>query len=205
MENKSIYEKVLGAAFQRLHPELQKRYKLKTGQQLIAKGTMHHIQGGPKWLYPLWLLGTTCKFVFPESGRDIPFTITNTAYETKAGREEVYWERAFHFPKKTRYFNATMSYDRKTDIIKDYLGDPAPLYSDLQLTAEDDGSIRIDSIKQKLVIGKLEIPLPKWLYGVATVKESYDDEQAAYTISVHVHNKIIGTVFAYEGVFHIHA
>lgn len=204
MENKSIYEKLLGAEFQRLHPKLQKRYQIREGNPIIAKGTMHHITGGSKWLYPLWIIGTMCKLVFPERGKNIPFTITNKAYQTDKGTEEVYWERAFQFPKKIRYFNATMSYDAKSHIIKDYLGDPSPLYSDLRLTVEEDGSLTIDSVKQRLVIGKIEIPLPKWMYGVATVQEAYDEKMATYTISVHVHNRLIGTVFAYEGVFQLH-
>lgn len=204
MGNKSIYEKLLGKEFRRLHPKLQKRYRIVEGKAIVAKGTMHRISGGPTWLYPLYLLGSLCKLVFPERGNDIPFTITNKAYRTDAGIEEVYWERAFYFPKKTRYFNATMSFDAEAAVIKDYLGDPSPLYSDLRLIVEADGSIRIHSVKQRLVIGKVEIPLPKWLYGVATVKEAYDEKIDAYTISVHVHNRIIGTVFSYEGVFHLH-
>src|SRR5699024_12829644 len=111
--------------------------------------------------------------------------------------------RAFHFPKKIRYFNATMSMDPNHHIIKDYLGDPSLLYSDLNLVVESDGGITIRSVKQRFVIGKLEIPLLKWMYGVATVKETYDEDIEAFTISVHVHNRIIGTVFAYEGVFQI--
>lgn len=204
MENKSIYEKVLGTEFQKLHPMLQKRYQIREGNPIIAKGKMYHITGGPKWLYPLWMIGTMCKLVFPERGENIAFTITNKAYRTEKGIEEVYWNRAFYFPKKTRYFNARMSLDTKRNIIKDYLGDPSPLYSDLRLTVEKGGELTIDSVKQRLVIGKLEIPLPKWLYGVATVKEAYDEEMGAFTISVHVHNHLIGTIFAYEGVFQLH-
>lgn len=203
MRNQSIYEKLLGSEFQKLHPKLQKRYQVREGDRLIANGTMHRIKGGPKWLYPLWLLGTKFKLVFPEGGFDIPFTIKNTAYKTKEGIEEVYWERSFYFPNKTRYFNATMSLDAKRHIIKDYLGDPSPLYSDLKFTIETDGSITIESVKQRLIIGKLEIPLPKMMYGVATVKESYDENIEAYTIYVHVRNRIIGTVFKYKGVFNL--
>lgn len=203
MTNQSIYEKVLGTTFRNMHPKLQKRYRIVEGDVLTAKGEMKQIVGGPKWLYPLWLLGTLCKLVFPERGENIPFTITNRAYRAADGLEEVHWERAFQFPRKTRYFNAVMSYDPKRQIIKDYLGEPSPLYSDLKLTVHADGSLEMVSVKQRLVIGKLEIPLPKLFHGVARVRESYDEQSEHYRISVHVANKIIGDVFSYEGVFQI--
>ena len=203
MANKSIYESVLGSTFSNLHPMLQKRYSVKNGRQLKATGIMYQIKGGPKWLYPVWLLGTMCKLVFPEHGEHIPFTITNQAYTTSEGVEEVHWERKFHFPKATRFFNAVMSYDKKRNMIKDYLGEPSPLYSDLQLIVEADRSLTIQSVNQRLVLGPIEIPLPTFLHGIATVKESYHDAEEQFHISVHVRNPLIGTVFAYEGVFTI--
>lgn len=202
---KSIYEKELGDQFTKLHPMLQKRYDIRDGKLFIGKGTMYDIVGGPKILYPLWWFGTFFKLIFPEHGKQIPFTIKNKAYQTKKGEEHVHWERAFHFPTKTRYFNAVMSYDTKRKLIKDYLGEPSPLYSDLKLTVLNDGSLKIDSIKQRLMIGNIEIPLPKWMYGNATVYEGYDETHECYTIHVIVHNRIIGRVFSYKGIFHVYS
>lgn len=201
MTKQSIYQKVLGDQFEKLQPMLKKRYRLHAGQTFTAYGTMEKIQGGPRWLYPLWLLGTKFKLVFPERGEHIPFTIKNRAYITDKGVEEVHWERVFHFPKKVRYFNAVMSYDEKRSIIKDYLGEPAPIYSDLRLTVLADGSLEMKSVKQRLVLGKLEIPLPKFLHGIATVRESFNQIDGCYEIHVQVSNQIIGTVFTYKGVF----
>lgn len=205
MTKLSIYEKVLGADFYQLHPKLQKRYHLVEGDRLVAHGHMKEIVGGPKWLYPLWLLGTKFKLVFPERGKNIPFTITNRSYQTANGTEEVHWERQFRFPNKDRYFNAVMSLDAQRNVIKDYLGEPAPLYSDLRLTVDEAGNLHMESVKQRLVIGKLEIPLPKLFHGVARVEESYDEQAENYRISVHVANKVLGDIFRYEGVFQIDA
>lgn len=198
----SIYEKVLGPEFIKLHPKLQERYRIHSGESFVAKGIMKKITGGPRILYPLWWLGTFVKFLFPERGENISFTITNHAYISKKGEEEVHWERAFHFPQKTRYFNAVMSYDKKRQIIKDYLGEPSPLYSDLKFSVLEDGSLQIDSVKQRLVFGRIEIPLPRFLHGLASVRETYQDKRQSYTISVTVKNKLLGTIFAYEGEFH---
>ena len=197
----SIYQKVLGDDFDRLHPMLQKRYQLQEGTPFVAQGVMHEIKGGPKWLLPFFYLGVYFKLLFPERGVDIPFTIKNTAYRSNQGESAVYWERIFYFDKKKRYFNARMSVDEDRGMVKDYLGEPSPLYSDLHFTVTNDGGLEITSLKQRLVLGKVEIPLPKFLQGLAQVRETYVEADEVYQISVHVHNPLIGRVFSYEGVF----
>lgn len=75
--------------------------------------------------------------------------------------EQIHWERTFYFAEKKRYFNALMSLDHKRNVIKDYLGEPHLFYSDLSLSCTNDGGLQIDLKDQRLVIGKVEIPLPK--------------------------------------------
>ncbi|MFJ7936210.1 DUF4166 domain-containing protein [Sporosarcina sp. NPDC096371] len=197
----SIYKQVMGHDFNRLHPMLQHRYNLPIGSVFKASGTMKEIQGGPKWLYPLFRLGIRWKLLFPEHGKDIPFAIKNRAFVGDTGESQVHWERIFQFGKKSRYFNALMSLDAERSVIQDYLGEPHLLYSDLALHVSDDGRLTIKSLGQRLVLGKLEIPLPRLFQGLATVTERYDEEQAHYHIHVTVRNPLIGTVFSYEGTF----
>lgn len=200
-DNMSIYKKVMGRDFALLHPMLQKRYDLSDGATFKASGVMHEIKGGPKWLYPLFRIGIRWKLLFPEDGRSIPFSITNTAFTKKNGGSHVHWERIFQFQHKNRYFNALMSLDEERLVIKDYLGEPSPLYSDLAFTVTKEGHLKIESLNQRLVFGKLEIPLPRFLHGLATVTEKYIDAQELYQITVIVRNPLIGSVFSYEGTF----
>lgn len=197
----SIYKEVMGKDFVRLHPKLQKRYEQLEFTPFQAKGVMKNIQGGPKYLYPFFQLGVRWKLLFPERGEDIPFTITNTPLIGQNGEKQIHWERVFYFKTKKRYFNALMSLDAKRKIIKDYLGEPSLIYSDLVMTAMADGSLQIDSKDQRLVLGKIEIPLPQLFQGLATVNECYLEEEKVFQIKVVVTNPIIGTVFAYEGEF----
>lgn len=199
----SIYKKVLGSEFNRLHPKLQKRYAFSNGAPFNAKGTMKRIQRGPKILYPLFLLGTKCKLLFPEHGTNIPFTITNTPLIGPNGEEQIHWERIFYFGKKKRYFNALMSFDSEHNLIKDYLGEPSLLYSDLTFIVSSTGDLKIESRKQRLVLGKVEIPLPRIFQGLATVTEKYCEEKDVFQISVDVKNPLIGLIFAYEGEFNL--
>ncbi|MEZ7171133.1 DUF4166 domain-containing protein [Sporosarcina sp. OR05] len=201
----SIYKHVLGDDFTKLHPMLQKRYHIEPDTPFHGKGTMTAITGGQKWLYPLFKLGVGWKLLFPERGENIPFTITNNARFGANGEAQIHWERVFHFGSTHRYFNALMSLDGKRGIIKDYLGEPALLYADLAFTVKDDGALTIESLQQRLVLGKIEIPLPRLLQGLATVTESYDDELEVYRIAVTVRNPLIGNLFSYEGEFVQHA
>lgn len=200
-ENMSIYRKVMGKDFTKLHPMLQKRYDLQDGMNFQATGMMREIKGGPKWLFPIFWLGVKWKLLFPEHGNSIPFTIKNTAFMSKSGESQIHWERIFYFQNKRRYFNALMSLDEHRLVIKDYLGEPALFYSDLAFTVTETGALKIHSLNQRLVLGKLEIPLPRLLQGLATVTETYLDGDELYQIQVSVRNPIIGSVFSYEGTF----
>ncbi|WP_432360021.1 DUF4166 domain-containing protein [Sporosarcina sp. UB5] len=197
----SIYKKVLGDDFARLHPMLQMRYDIADGSSFKATGTMKEIKGGPRWLYPLFRLGVNWKLLFPERGKNIPFLIKNTVRHGDNGESQIHWERIFQFGSTKRYFNALMSLDEKRLVIKDYLGEPPLVYSDLAFDVSDDGSLKISSLNQRLVLGKIEVPLPKLLQGLATVTERYDEANAVYQINVNVRNPLIGHVFSYEGEF----
>lgn len=180
---------------------LQKRYEFAGRRSFEATGTMIEIKGGPKWLYSLFRLGVNWKLLFPERGKNIPFSIKNRAQIGANGESQIHWERIFHFGTKKRYFNALMSLDETRLVIKDYLGEPPLVYSDLAFDVSDEGAITIHSLNQRLVLGKIEIPLPKLFQGLATVKESYDDGNDVFRISVSVRNPLFGHLFSYEGEF----
>lgn len=139
--------------------------------------------------------------LFPEQGKNIPFTITNRAFVGDNEENQIHWERIFHFGNKKRYFNALMSLDDKRLVIKDYLGEPHLFYSDLDFIVTDQGSLIIEYLEQRLVLGKIEIPLPRIFQGLATVTEMFDENLNMYRIQVTVQNPLIGTVFSYKGVF----
>ncbi|WP_407268824.1 DUF4166 domain-containing protein [Radiobacillus sp. PE A8.2] len=197
----TIYKQAMGFSFERLHPMLQQRYSMTSDQPFKASGVMRTINGGPKLLYPLFRIGVYFKLLFPEKGRDVPFTIENTVQVGKNGEAQVHWQRIFSFGNKRRYFNAVMSLDAERAIIKDYLGEPSLVYSDLAFHVSEHGGLTITSEKQRFVLHKLEIPLPKIFQGLATVNERYNDEKQVFEISVQVTNPLVGKVFAYEGEF----
>ncbi|MGP4073511.1 DUF4166 domain-containing protein [Piscibacillus sp. B03] len=193
----SIYKRALGQEFQQLHSMLQKRYNLMAEQPIFGEGVMTRIEGGPWFLWPILKLGIKRKLLFPERGENIPFTIKNAPYDD--GRQ-IHWERKFFFQNSTRFFDALMSLDEKRGIIEDYLGEPALMYSDLVFEVQN-GALNIRSARQRVVLGRFEIPLPKWFQGIAEVNESYNDQTEKFEIDVTVRNPLIGQVFHYKGEF----
>ncbi|WYP26935.1 DUF4166 domain-containing protein [Alkalihalobacillus sp. FSL W8-0930] len=197
----SIYQRFLDDSFEKLHPKLQERYSFQRDGMFQGKGTMTDIQGGRRWMYPFLLLLTKWKFLFPESGKQIPFEIKNVAYRRPDGMEEVKWERMFHFQNVTRHFHAFMTIDPTRKIARDYLGEPSLFYSDLLFTVTPEGNLSIVSGSQKLVLGKVEIPIPSILKGNVEVLEGFDDQMQAFTIEVKISNALLGNVMSYKGSF----
>lgn len=197
----TIYRTLLGDNFSRLHPKLQERYRLPSHKPFKACGKMHRIKSGTKLLLPFYKLVTKTNFLFPETGEEIPFQITNTPYMNESGQAEVYWERLFYFPHVTRHFNAKMTIDLENKIIKDYLGDPSFFYSDLRFDVTNNGHLIIRSGKQKLVFGSIELPIPKMLEGRVIVEEGYDEKKDVFTIHVSIYNNILRRIMMYAGEF----
>lgn len=196
-----IYKTLLGKDFERLHPKLQARYELPLNEPFQAKGTMHIIRSGPSYLKPMYALFTKNNFLFPESGEKVPFTLSNTCYINESQEAEVVWNRTFYFPKATRHFNANMTVDLQRRIVKDYLGELALFYSDLEFHVTNDGFLMIRSAKQRVVLGNMEVSLPKMLTGRVVVTEGYDDGRGVYTIHVSIFNDVIGRMMMYAGEF----
>lgn len=197
----SIYEKILGNSYKNLHPKLQHRYRLTEQKGFIGKGIMDEISGGSFLVRPIFTLGTKYRIFFAERGNQIPFKIVNKVTIDKKGKQIVHWDRTFRFKEKSRYFDAIMFLNERGDELFDYFGKPPLLGSTLSLTVNQNGSMQISSKKQWLNLLGKKIPLPKFLHGVASISESYDEGEQCYRITVEVKNPLVGRLFYYRGKF----
>ena len=93
----SIYQRVLGADFHRLHPQIQRRFGFSSSDGIasIGSGVMDEIWKGRFYTQPFLHVGSWRRIMFPETGRNIPFTIENYAFVDQFGRETVSWIRTF--------------------------------------------------------------------------------------------------------------
>ncbi|MFD0277582.1 DUF4166 domain-containing protein [Kitasatospora sp. NPDC127111] len=201
--SRSIFREAMGSDFDRLHPQLQRRFGFSSadGIACIGTGRMERIRRGADWLAPFLRIGSRQNILFPEEGRNVPFTIANYAYRDGFGRETVTFVRTFQFTRPRR-FDATMigSRDRPGTVV-DFLGTHQHLAVDLHPRVTARGGLVISSGEQRLT----GLPgSPRWpsvLTGRADLHEWFDDEAERFRIQVRVTNPLVGLVMGYQGWF----
>jgi hypothetical protein len=200
----SIYQRALGSDFNRLHPEIQRRFGFSSADGLaaIGRGVMDEIWKGRLYTVPFLYVGTWRRIMFPETGRDIPFTIENYAFVDQFGRETVSWIRTFR-SRRTRRFDAYMIYSEARARIVDYLGSHEHLAVDIDLSVDQKGGLRLRSGAQRFYEGRLGFRFPMLFSGIADVREWYDETTRRFRIVVDVHNTVWGPLFGYRGSFEV--
>jgi hypothetical protein len=199
----SIFETVLGREFQKLHPQIQRRFSvgLDSGEACVGTGVMEEIWHGRPLFRPFLKLGGVRNILVPEAGRNVPFTIENYPYADSFGRETVTFVRTFGLPKGQRRFDATMVHRPGRGTITDYLGTHQHLASELDLSVDAAGGLVIRSTEHRFREKKIDVRVPALISGDATVRESYDDEAQRFRIEVRVENQRFGPIFGYRGSF----
>jgi Domain of unknown function (DUF4166) len=200
----SIYERVLGADFKRLHPQIQRRFGLTSSDNLASLGTgiMQKIWHGRPYTLPFLYIGTWRRIMFPETAQNAAFTIQNYAYLDSFGRETVTWIRTFNTT-RLRRFDAYMIYSEQRQKIVDYLGTHQHLAVDLELSIADNGGLQVTSGDQRFYEGLVGFKFPMLFSGIAKVCEWYDDSLQKFRIDVNVSNKTWGPLFGYQGTFDV--
>ncbi len=200
----SIYRRVLGSDFDRLHPEIQRRFGFSSVDHLacVGRGVMEEVWKGRFYTVPFLYVGTWRRIMFPETGSSIPFTIENYAFVDRFGRETVSWIRTFE-SRRTRRFDAYMIYSEARGRIVDYLGSHEHLAVDIDLSVDEEGGLRLRSGAQRFYEGSLGFSFPMLFSGVAVVREWYDVKAQRFRIEVNVHNRTWGPLFGYRGSFDV--
>lgn len=199
----SIYRRALGDDFQKLHPNVQRRFGFSSQDQIasIGSGVMEQVWRGPFYTVPFLALGTWRNIMFPASGENVPFRVENYAYTDRFARETVTWIRKFAFPHTLRRFDATMIYSKERGRIVDYLGTHQHLAVDIHLSVAPNGGLRLRSGQQRFYEGPIGFRFPLLFSGIADVCEWYDEEAQTFRIEVSVRNNVWGKLFGYSGNF----
>jgi hypothetical protein len=199
----SIFRTAMGADFDRLHPQLRRRFSvgLESGLACTGRGVMDRVWHGPAFVKPFLALGGTRNILVPRAGRRVPFVIENVPYTDTFGRETVSFVRTFDLPGRARRFDAQMVLGPRGDRILDYLGTHQHLATDLHFRAEPDGSLLIRSGEHRFREGPVDARVPELIGATAEVRESYDDAAGRFRIRVRVVNRYFGPLFGYEGSF----
>lgn len=200
----SIYQRALGSDFARLHPRIQERFGFSSADQraAIGRGVMEEIWHGAPYTLPFLYVGTWRSIMFPERGRNVPFTIENYAYVDSFGRETVTWLRRFE-TRNPRRFDAYMVYSEQRGKIVDYLGTHQHLAVDIDLAVDERGGLRLRSSEQRFYEGAIGFRFPLFFSGVADVCEWFDEAIGKFRIEVTVRNRTWGRLFGYRGSFDV--
>lgn len=148
----SIFRDALGEEFTRLHPELQRRFGFSSadGIACIGTGRMERVERGPAVVAPFLRLGTRRNILFPEHGRDVPFTIANYAYRDGFGRETVTFVRTFQFVRPRRFDATMVAAPGRAGTVIDYLGTHQHLAVELRVGVTARGGLVISSGAQRV-------------------------------------------------------
>jgi len=201
---RSIYDQALGSDFNRLHPEIQRRFGFSSGDGVasIGTGVMEEVWHGPPYTLPFLYVGSWRHVMFPESGRNVPFQIVNYAYVDAYGRETMTRVRTFH-TRRPRRFDAYMILSEQRGRIVDYLGTHQHLAVDIDLKVASNGGLSLRSGAQRFYEGPVGFSFPMLFSGVADVCEWYDDANQSGRSEVIVKTRTWGRLFGYQGHFQV--
>lgn len=206
--HQSIFARAIGPGFERLHPQMQRRFGVGvgtvagTGYACVGRGVMREIRRGPWWVRPFLMLGATRNIMFPERGAHVPFQIDNYAYIDGYGRETVTFIRTMELGGgRRRRFDATMILSEASGKIVDYLGTHQHLAVDLDLSVTADGGLRLESGEQRFYEGLIGFRFPASLTGRAFLTEHFDNAKGCFVIDLEVRHERLGLLFGYRGEF----
>ena len=128
---------------------IQRRFGFSSGDGTasIGRGVMEEVWKGLPYTLPFLYVGTWRRIMFPETGKNIPFTIENYAFVDEFGRETVTWVRTFDSSRRRR-FDAYMIFSEERNRIVDFLGTHEHLAVDIDLRVDEQGGLRLRSGEQ---------------------------------------------------------
>lgn len=199
----SIFRDALGPDFDRLHPQLQRRFDVSIagGYACVGRGVMTSIRRGPWWTVPFLQIGKMRNILVADLGVNVQFIIENYAYSDPNGRETVTFVREYQVRARPSRFDATMVFDESRGVVVDYLGTHQHLAVDLDLSVTDDGALHVQSGAQRFYEGSIGFRFPMLFSGRANLVESFNNKTGMFHISLEVRNRVFGFLFGYEGDF----
>jgi hypothetical protein len=187
----SVWERAFGDRLAELSPGLRTYFSLPP-DGLTGHGVgVYEVAGSRlRWLWPALAFLAWRRILFPEFGRDVPFTIVNTP--TPEGTLRAV--RTFEFPGRTRTMIDEM---RIVDgHLHDFLGRRGGLEARLAATV-DNGMLRLTTERLWLHLGPVRIPLPN-VARIALTERTLD---AGQHVDVALRTPLVGEWFTYRGAF----
>lgn len=195
-----VYEYALGDAADDLHPKVRDRYALgpDDGYATVGTGRMDITRG--TLAVPALYAMTTRDMLFPESGEDVPLTVTTVGFRDDAGREALTTRREFDFDGTRRRFDSTTVWDAETGRLFDFLGSGGLVVSELHPRVED-GALVVEGGHQWLRVAGRYLPIPGPLAVDVEVRDRYDEAEERFHVTATVESALAGHILGYRGAF----
>ncbi|WP_226021548.1 DUF4166 domain-containing protein [Halomicrobium salinisoli] len=195
-----VYERALGDAAEDLHPEVRDRYALGPDDDVatVGRGRMD-IERGTLALPALYPMPVR-NLLFPETGRDVPFSVTTAAWRDEAGHEALTTRREFEFDEQTRRFDSVTVWDAEAERLLDFLGTGGHVVSELHPRVED-GALVVESGRQWARIGGRYVRTPGPMAVDVEVRDRYVESEGHFRVDATVDSTLVGRVLSYRGTF----
>jgi hypothetical protein len=212
-----VYEYALGEAAADLHPEVRERYALGSDDAFatVGRGLMDITRGAVA--LPVLYAMPARNLLFPESGEDVPFSVTTVGWRDPAGYEALTTRRSFEFDGTLRQFDSTTVWDAggtsssepsvadapgdaDRGRLLDFLGTGGHVVSELHPRVED-GALVVEGGKQWTRVGGRYLPTPGPLGVDVTVRDRYDETDEQFHVTATVESDLVGHILGYRGSF----
>lgn len=191
---RSVYQRALGEDFASLDAHLQVYFgPIPSGRVGGGRGTYDIAGSRLLFLRPIFALFARRHVLFPELGRDVPFTITNTP-ELDGSLSAI---RTFEFPQQTRIMEDTMTADKGQ--LVDRVGKRRGLEIALRLSVVR-GALHMTSTRLAVRAGRMRIALPP-LATMHLVERTDPADPSRQRVDVRITAPVLGEVFRYSGSF----
>jgi len=212
-----VYEYALGDEADELHPKVRERYGLGPDEEYatVGRGLMDITRG--TLALPVLYAMPVRNLLFPESGADVPFSVTTVGFRDPMGYEALTTRREFEFDGKVRKYDSLTVWDAgRTSSsepsvadapddadrgrLLDFLGTGGHVVSELHPRVED-GALVVEGGKQWTRVGDRYLPTPGPLAVDVTVRDRYDESDECFYVTATVESSLAGHVLGYEGSF----
>lgn len=199
----SVFLNALGAAAQRLHPEVR-RYAAGPGipgAAVVVDGVFD-VAGSRFRKLNLLALPIVGRNLFVTAHeRDVPFHVVNSLTRSQGGPLELHADRAFTFTGGAQRFVDVLLPGEREGTLLNRVGSARRVELELRCSVTGDGHLRLVSERTWLRFGGLRIRLPALLSVRADVVDGFDDAAQQNTVRARVRSPILGTVLEYRGRF----
>lgn len=170
---------------------------------VVLTGRVERVWRRHGWLRPFFSLLARADILFPETGCDVPASLTITRHLDRHGDPCQRWCRVFAFA-TLRRFNATMAYDRETGHVVERLGPAGILQVPWTIRFDAPGRLLILAERVEFCLGDWHLRLPAWLgLGVRAVEEADAAYNDLIRIDIVISHRLLGPVFGYNGEFRL--